>query len=184
MKAISLLLMSGCLGVMLCTPTFAAKDSSIALKDSVEAMLRYNNSLKAIQENRSAAGHDVDRAKAGYGPRVDLTLRGGFGKLSDSTTRSWGDDDASTYGSTSLLLTQPVWNGWLTRGRVREAEATYRSMDHRVLDNANTLALDAIIAHVDVLRRQQIYKLAQANVTRHEEILEKANSLFSTLNAG
>lgn len=175
-KQCAVLVASGCLSVALCTPALAARDASINLKDSVEAMLRYNNSLKAIQENRSAAGHDVDRAKAGYGPRVDLTLRGGVGKLSDSTTRSYGYDEVSPYGSTSLLITQPLWDGRLTRGRVREAEATYRSLEHRVLDNANSLALDAIIAHVDVLRRQQIYKLAQDNVARHEEILEKARA--------
>lgn len=174
MKTMFTLFVSGCLGLMLCGPAQAAKDASIPLKESIESMLRTNNSLKAIQENRSAAGHEVDRARAGYGPRVDLTARGGFGKLTDSTTRSYGYNDVAPYSSASLLVTQPLWDGWLTRGRVREAEATYRSLDHRVLDNANTLALDAIIAHVDVLRRQQIYKLAQENVASHEDILAKA----------
>lgn len=169
-KAFPLLFISGCLGAMLCSPAaFAAgKDEAIPLKESIEAILRNNNSLKAIQENRTAAGYEVDRAKAGYGPRVDLTARGGFGKLTDSTTRSYGYNEVAPYSSASLLVTQPLWDGWATRGRVREAEATYRSLDHRVLDNANSLALDAIIAHVDVLRRQQIYQLAQDNVARHE----------------
>ena len=177
-KYFPLLFVSGCLGALLCLPAAHAAEQSgaIPLKESIESMLRNNNSLKAIQENRAAAGYEVDRAKAGYGPRVDLTARGGFGKLSDSTTRSYGYNEAAPYSSASLLVTQPLWDGWLTRGRVREAEATHRSLDHRVLDNANSLALDAIIAHVDVLRRQQIYQLAQANVTRHEEILEKARA--------
>ena len=177
-KNFPLLFVSGCLGALLCLPTAHAAEQSgaIPLKESIESMLRNNNSLKAIQENRAAAGYEVDRAKDGYGPRVDLTARGGFGKLSDSTTRSYGYNEAAPYSSASLLVTQPLWDGWLTRGRVREAEATYRSLDHRVLDNANSLALDAIIAHVDVLRRQQIYQLAQANVARHEEILEKARA--------
>ncbi|WP_294485842.1 TolC family outer membrane protein [uncultured Mailhella sp.] len=172
----SFLFVSGCLGLLLFLPSAhaAERDGAIPLKESIEAMLRNNNSLKAIQENRSAAGYEIDRAKAGYGPRVDLTARGGFGKLTDSTTRSYNYDEAAPYSSASLLVTQPLWDGWLTRGRVREAEATYRSLDHRVMDNANSLALDAIIAHVDVLRRQQIYQLAQDNVSRHEEILEKA----------
>ena len=160
MKALFLALASGCLSAALCVPALAAKDAPIDLKETIESMLRTNNSLKAIQENRSAVGHEIDKAKAGYGPRVDLTARGGFGRLSDSTTRSYDYDEAAPYSSASLLVTQPLWDGWATRGRVREAEATYRSLDHRVLDNANTLALDAIIAHVDVLRRQQIYKLA------------------------
>ena len=177
-KNFSFLVVSGCLGVLLCSPLTCAAGSNdaIPLKESIEAMLRNNNSLKAIQENRTAAEYEVDRAKAGYGPRVDLTARGGFGKLTDSTTRSYGYNDAAPYSSASLLVTQPLWDGWATRGRVREAEATYRSLNHRVLDNANSLALDAIIAHVDVLRRQQIYQLAQDNVTRHEEILEKARA--------
>ena len=177
MKKFSLVVASSCIGAMLCAvPVVAAEQGSIPLKESVESMLRVNHSLKAIQENRSAAGHEIDRAQAGYGPRVDLTARGGFGRLSDSTTRSYDYDEAAPYSSASLLITQPLWDGWLTRGRVREAEATYRSLDHRVLDNANSLALDAIIAHVDVLRRQQIFKLAQDNVARHEEILAQARS--------
>ena len=68
-KAFPLLFISGCLGALLCSPAaFAAeKDEAIPLKESIEAMLRNNNSLKAIQENRTAAGYEVDRAKAGYG---------------------------------------------------------------------------------------------------------------------
>lgn len=150
------------------------RDPYIPLKESVEAMMRNNHSLKALQENRSAVGHEIDRAKAGWGPRVDATARGGFGRLSNSTTRSYDYDSASPYSSASLIITQPLWDGFETRGRVREAEATFRSLDHRVMDNANTLALDAIIAHVDVLRRQEVYELAKENVASHEDILEKA----------
>ena len=123
MKPLFTVFVSGCLGVMLCVPALAAGDAPTSLKQSIESMLNTNNSLKAIQENRSAVGHEVDRAKAGYGPRVDLTARGGFGKLTDSTTRSYGYNDVAPYSSASLLVTQPLWDGWLTRGRVREAAA-------------------------------------------------------------
>ena len=45
----------------------AAEDAGkeIPLKESIEAMLRSNHSLKSIQENRSAVGHEIDKAKAG-----------------------------------------------------------------------------------------------------------------------
>jgi len=178
MKKAAIKFAAGFLAALLCSPVvgFSAekKDAGVPLKESVEAMLRANHSLRSLQENRSAVGHEIDHAKAGYGPRVDITARGGFGRLSDSTTRSYGYNTASPHYSASLIVTQPLWDGFATRSRVREAEATYRSLDSRVLDNANTLALDAIIAHIDVLRRQQIYKLAQNNVKRHEDILEKA----------
>jgi len=150
------------------------KGEPIPVEESIEAMMRNNHSLRALQENRSAVGHEIDRAKAGWGPRVDLVARGGFGKLDNSTTRSYGYDGASPYSSASLLITQPLWDGHRTTGRVEEAEASYRSLDHRVLDNATSLALDAIIAHVDVLRREEIYQLAKENVAAHEDILQKA----------
>ncbi|WP_298067886.1 TolC family outer membrane protein [uncultured Mailhella sp.] len=178
MKRFSVLLVSLLLGIAVAASPARAenKNAPIPLKESIEALLRVNNSIKALEENRSAVGHEIERAKAGWGPRLDLEARGGFGKLQDSTTRSYGYDNTMPYSSASLILTQPLWDGWLTRGKVREAEATYRSLDWRVLDNANTLALDAIIAHVDVLRRQQIYRLSEDNVNAHEQILEKARA--------
>lgn len=173
------ILMSLGLCAVMAAPAFGygwlpGRGESIPVKESIEAMMRNNHSLKAIQENRSAVGHEVDRAKSGWGPRMDLVARGGFGYLSNSTTRSYDYDSASPYSSASLIITQPLWDGFRTLGRVREAEASYRSLDHRVMDNATSLALDAIIAHVDVLRRAEIYELARENVAAHEDILEKA----------
>ncbi|MDD6088421.1 MAG: TolC family outer membrane protein [Desulfovibrionaceae bacterium] len=152
----------------------AAAGEQITVKQSVEYMLGENHSLKSVQENRAAVEHEVDRAKAGWGPRVDLTARGGYGKLTNDTTRSGNYNHGTQHSSASLLLTQPIWDGGLTAARVREAEETWQSLDCRVLDNANSLALDAVIAHIDVLRRIKISELAKANVERHEDILEKA----------
>jgi len=181
MNKLNTMLLGLGLCAVLAAPAFGygwipGKGEPIPVEESIEAMMRNNHSLKALQENRSAVGHEVDRAKAGWGPRVDIVARGGFGYLDNSTTRSYGYDSASPYSSASLLITQPLWDGFKTLGRVREAEATYRSLDHRVFDNANTLALDAIIAHVDVLRRAEILELARENVAAHEDILKKARA--------
>ena len=77
------------------------------------------------------------------------------------------------YGASriGLTLTQPLWDGFATRSRVRTGEATVDSMTYRVLDNATSFALDALIAHVDLLRRREILELARANVAQHEKIL-------------
>ena len=179
MKNMHKLLLGMGLCACLASPAFGygwypGKGEPIPVEESIEAMMRNNHSLKALQENRSAVGHEVDRAKGGWGPRVDVVARGGFGYLDNSTTRAYDYDGASPYSSASLLITQPLWDGFRTLGRVEEAEATYRSLDHRVLDNATSLALDAIIAHVDVLRRSEIFQLAKENVAAHEDILHKA----------
>jgi len=151
-----------------------------SVEETINATLRHHHSLRAIQENREAVYHEVTRAKAGYGPRIDATGAAGWGWLSDSTTRGMGLD-TGLYGASrvGVTLTQPIWDGLATRGRVRSAEATLDSMNHRVFDNATTLGLDGIIAHIDVLRRREIYALAQTNVTRHEEILAQVSDRAS-----
>lgn len=148
------------------------QQQAVTVKETVEATLGYNRGLKVIQENLDVTRHELRRAKAGYGPSVDLVGRAGANELSTSTTRSYGADK-DMYGNSSigLTLTQPLWDGFATRSRVASAQATVDSMSHRVFDNATTFALDGIIAHVDLLRRREILQLAEENVARHREIL-------------
>lgn len=171
----------------LLAPSYAtAPAGSVSVRESVEATLRYNHGLKVIQENLEVTRHELRRAKAGYGPRLDLTGRYGTNELSTSTTRSYGTD-TGLYGtgSVGLLLTQPLWDGFATRSRVATARATVDSMSYRVFDNATTFALDGLIAHVDLLRRREIARLAEANVQQHENILisqrERVNSGVSSV---
>lgn len=144
----------------------------VSLTDTINATLRNHRAIKVIQENREAVQHEVTRAKAGWGPRVDINVRGGINQLSDSSTRSFKTNEGF-YGTTSMgaTLVQPLWDGFATRSRVRTAEATFESMTSRVFDNATTLGLDSIIAHIDLLRRRKIVQLATDNVKRHREIL-------------
>ena len=119
MKNTHKLLLSLGLCAALVSPAFGygwipGKGEPIPVEESIEAMMRTNHSLRAMQENRSAVGHEVDRAKAGWGPRVDIVARGGFGYLDNSTTRSYEYDSAAPYSSASLLVTQPLWDGFRT----------------------------------------------------------------------
>lgn len=96
--------------------------------------------------------------------------RYGASRLSDDTTRSYGSDKGMYAASgVGITLTQPLWDGFATRSRVRTGEATVESMEYRVFDNATSFGLDGLIAHVDYLRRREILRLAQENVARHKE---------------
>ena len=140
--------------------------------DSINATLRNHRNIKILQENRSVLEYELRRAKAGYGPRVDLTARGGMSQLDNSTTRGL-DSNSQMYpaGSFSLTLTQPIFDGYATRSRVREAQSTLTSLEHRVYDNGTSLALDAIIRPLDLLRSRLIGNFLESKVARHEELL-------------
>jgi adhesin transport system outer membrane protein len=147
----------------------------ISVDDTVYGVLRTHRNLRSMQENRDVLEHEVDRARAGFGPRVDVTGQAGYGILSDSTSRIRGHDNqfwaVTNYSAT---LVQPIWDGFASRSRVRSASSTLESVKHRVFDTATSLSLDGIIAHIDLLRRRVIYTLSVKNVEQHKSILSMA----------
>ena len=131
-------------------------------------------------ENREVLDHEVRRAQAGFGPRVDVTGQAGGSVLSDSSTRNQ-NLDSQMWGKVgySAQLVQPIWDGFATRSRVRTAKSTLESQKYRVFDTATSLSLDAIIAHIDLLRRRKIYELSEENVAHHKSLVGQAQDRAS-----
>jgi adhesin transport system outer membrane protein len=153
-----------------------AEEATVGIGDSVAAALAYNPRLKMLQSNHEAIGFELDRARGGYFPRVDIAAGYGAESHSDEFTRS-GDIDHNFYDrmEASIRLSQLVYDGQETTSRVGVEEAKLDSAKLRVFDNAEAIALDAIIAHMEVYRQRVLYGLAEKNVRDHEEILGMLN---------
>ncbi|MBR4741807.1 MAG: TolC family protein [Desulfovibrio sp.] len=161
-------------------PKAPAAGKALEIEDTVYGVLRTHRNLHGMRENREVLEHELTRAQAGFGPRVNLQGSGGGSYYSDSSTRGMGlDDQMYGYFSVSARLVQPIWDGFATRSRVREAQSTLYSMQHRVFDTATSLCLDGIIAHIDLLRRRKIYELAVDNIRQHRDILAQAQERAS-----
>lgn len=168
--------------MLLCGSSFTAKASeqmsgkAITLQDTIRAAIRNNPNLKAFQEYRQAAEHDKSRAFSGFLPRVDGSIGWGVEQWNDSTTRSEapGTQSKDTYYQrfdTSLTLTQTIWDGLATWSRYRMSDAMLTSAAYRLYDNAEALALDAVLAHMEVCRQQRLVSLSETNVRNHQRIL-------------
>lgn len=162
------------------TPAQGNGATHISVNDTVYGVLHNHRSLMSIKENRAVLEHELNKARAGFGPRVDVTGEIGVGVLSDTTSRGLNlDDQWLSVGSVSAKLVQPIWDGFATRSRVRAAQATLDSVKARIFDTATSLSLDGIIAHIDLLRRIKLVELARNNVARHESILAQARDRAS-----
>ena len=162
------------------TPVQGNSAAHITVNDTVYGVLHNHRSLMSIKENRAVLEHELNKARAGFGPRVDVTGEIGVGVLSDTTSRGLNlDDQWLSVGSVSAKLVQPIWDGFATRSRVRAAQATLDSVKARIFDRATSLSLDGIIAHIDLLRRIKLVELARNNVARHESILAQARDRAS-----
>jgi adhesin transport system outer membrane protein len=155
-------------------PPAAPSAEKIHINSTVYGVLRTNHALQGMQENRAVLENELARAKRfGFGPRVDVTGRAGVGRLSDPTTRAQDKTNTRSVTGISATLTQPIWDlgAW---SRAREAEETLASVRSRVIDSASSVALDGILAHLDVLRRQSIYDSTVKNVNNIKSILKQS----------
>lgn len=145
------------------------------VQTSVAGALRHYRSLMSAKENLTAAEHSLRQARAGFGPRVDVSGQSGMGIISDSSSRAYDlDRKWLGVGGVSAQLVQPLWDGFATRSRTRIAQAALDSAQARLLDTATTVTLNAVIAHLDLLRCRVLRDLARENVERHQNIVRQA----------
>jgi adhesin transport system outer membrane protein len=151
-----------------------AQDTKVKLTDTVSTALEYSPRLQVLQANQEAIGFERDRAKGGYYPQVDLAIGYGAEAHNDRLTRAQ-DKEHNFYDRLegSIRLSQLLYDGKETRSLVEIEEAKLVSAGYRTFDNAEAIALDAIIAHMEVYRQRELVGLAEINVNDHLEILDK-----------
>ncbi len=159
----------------------AAKAERFSMLQSVESAMAYNPDLKATQEDNIHSQLAVDKAKAGFLPKVYAQAGVGAGWRSDSTNRYYKDDGSfRAIGEASAKLTQPLWHGWAIKGEHDMRKEQLASSDNMLQDKGINLAFEAISAHTDVLRRREMVDLAKKNVKEHEKILRTVRERYDT----
>lgn len=153
-------------------PGVALAEDQITIHKTVVDTLRYAPRLEMIKYNREAVGHDLRKSQGLWYPRLDV--RGGIGtdSFSSEVTR---DENRENHwdrrAEVAAVLTQRLYDGGEGFGQIRLDKTRLASLDHRVLDNAESLALDAIIANLEVYRQRELLALAEENARAHRDIL-------------
>lgn len=147
-----------------------AKETS--LRESVLATLKQHPYLQSLGQSKAAAEQDYKQARGGFFPKLDASAQYGTEAYSDASTRQIQKDRHLTDRmDAALTATQLLWDGHATSSRVNAAEASLRSAHSEYIAAADTLSLDAVIAHVSVYRQRLLVGLSQDNVNEHRDIL-------------
>jgi adhesin transport system outer membrane protein len=115
-----------------------------------------------------AADNEKDGAFGGYLPRVDLTA--GVGRENRDDPIMVKD---YTRRSTTLSLTQMLYDGFATRNEVKRLDHARQVRFFELLDASETVALEASRAYLDVLRYRKLVALAEENYVRHRAVFEQ-----------
>ncbi len=154
------------------------------LEDSVRASLATNPDVGVVAADREAIDQELRQARAGYLPSIDL--RGAAGPeytnspgTRNRSTRPVGGDSSTTlmrYES-QITLSQMLFDGFATQSEVAKQTSRIDSAAHRVQEAAEFVALDAVEAHLDVLRNQVLVELARENLAEHQRLGGKVRQL-------
>ena len=160
--------------------TPAASLSADTLEDSIVRALSFNPDVGTVQSDRRAIDQELRQARALYMPSIDLRAAIGPEFTNSAGTRQrdtrppGGDASAFlTRMESQITLSQMLFDGFATDSEVDKQLARTNSAAYRVTEAAEFIALDAVEAHLDVLRNLELVSQAEQNQAAHLEILKR-----------
>ncbi|KAA5804612.1 TolC family outer membrane protein [Alkalicaulis satelles] len=145
-----------------------------SLEETLSAAYRSNPQLQAERARLRQSAEGVVQARS-----VQLPQLSASGTLSESET--WGASPVGgNAGSSSVgaSLSQPIYRGGRTRGSINAAQARFEAGRERLRAVEQGVLLDAVSAHANVTRDQQIVGIRSNNVEVLAEQLRAARDRF------
>jgi adhesin transport system outer membrane protein len=162
------------LGVVAALGLSVSQSAALTLKEAIELVLETNPEITAAEANKQAIEFELEQARSFRVPRVELEAFAGS-SLNDGETipdLSSSDDWISGYEMTARI-SQLLFDGNETRSEIERQAYRIDAAAFRVLERAEVLSLEAIRLYSDVLRVQNILRLARENRDYHAEVLER-----------
>lgn len=152
-----------------------ASGAEPALREAAQKAIAGNPEVSARLNALRASANEIDVARGGLYPRVDLSAS--VGRDSDRIEgRVPKESDSLTRNGVALSLNQLLWDG---RSTYREVERLGHARLVRwfeFTDATEQAALEAARAYYDVLRYRRLVELAEDNYVQHKYVLDQLQS--------
>jgi adhesin transport system outer membrane protein len=169
------------LALVLAAAGCAYEAAAQTLPEAVRLALRRNPEVLAAAANARAGVALFDQAGAGRLPTIDL--RGAAGQEESENVGlqlSGRDSRTLTRREGSLTLRQNVFDGSQVRSEMERQSFRLDSTRYRLIETGETVALRAAEAYIEALRDEELVRLAEENVARHEGLLQKTQFRFQS----
>jgi len=146
---------------------------SRSIYDSVTLALAQHPQVRRQAAQVSIVEAEQERVEAGYLPKVSLTL--GVGREDSNTlstrSRPGGSSEELERREAGIRVQQMVFDGFRTHWQTRSAEERVDAMQWERRFALGELALQAMVAHLEVLRATQEREFHRLHVAAHGKIL-------------
>ncbi len=141
------------------------------LQEVVQRTLVSSPDLLVDVTERLARDQELERAKGGYLPTLELVAGAGRERSRNATT----DEEWKwlTRKEAGLIANQLIFDGMYTPSEIDRQAARVNSQAYRVYSVSQNVAADAVEVYLEVLRRQSLLELARQNLKVHERIRDQ-----------
>ena len=154
---------------VICALGFAGNVFSATLTEAVDQTIKTNPDILIDANRKLSVDEAVKQAKGGYYPKVNLNLGIGREWSENASTRPNPGGDATLWRRESgLTLSQLIFDGNATSSEVDRQKSRLNSASYKVMGTSEQIALKAIESYLNVLRREELLKLAQDNLAAHD----------------
>lgn len=141
---------------------FMSAASAQTMQEAVQQTINENPEIQSARSDRSAVTYEIDQAKSGYMPKIDIQAGIGW----DTEIR----DEQRHSEEASIRLTQMLFDGLATSSEVARQKARSDSRSYSVFRQAELSALQAIEAYLGVIRTDDLLGLAKENLAVHTRV--------------
>lgn len=152
------------------TTELAATPFPGTLEQAITEALANRPEIAALKKEEALRQEDIIVARSGYKPSVQAF--GGYELTSRSRTRNAGD--YSNGGIAGAQVSWPLFDGFLTKGRVDQAKALRRRATEATEDTVRQIELQVRSAWSDLRKAQAVLVAQEKNIERAVQALDLA----------
>ncbi|HEX4191578.1 MAG TPA: TolC family protein, partial [Stellaceae bacterium] len=142
-----------------------------SLSDTVRTAVSSSPRVESMIHNRESIDAEMRRAKGLYLPQLDV--RSAIGPEYTENVLTEGTNGRHMRSELGAVLAEKLYDGGATAGQVDNERGRSKSAAYRIRENAEFTGLDAVEAHLDVVRFRRIFQFAQDNVKAHQDLLDR-----------
>lgn len=143
---------------------------AVTMRQSVARAVQTHPNVQAAWHSFRAAQYEQEASRGGYHPRLDIVGSVGYDSLGG---RGYSGKDQTDYSWSGAYLTlnQMLYDGGLTPNQVKKFGFAKNARYYDLLDAIEKTAFLAFRAHDDVIRYNEMIRLANENLERHKTVL-------------
>ncbi len=137
------------------------------LQEAIFKTLQTNPEVRSVAYNKLGRDQEVRQARAGYLPTLNFSAGAGIQEVQEPL------DDTLYPQQYTLSLRQNLFSGMATVNEVERQKARVHSAAYRLQGISENTALRTSEVYLNVLRREELLRLAQENLDNHLRIADQ-----------